>query len=398
MHVKLLDLMAGISRALDLISPAVVGHHRRTAELAANLAHGLDLCSEDVFDIFVAGLVHDIGAFSTKSRLDALEFDSKDILHAEHGYRLLSIVPHLSRSARIIRLHHTPWKNVPQSVDRREALLANVLYLADRIDVADIDAMLLPRLCSLSGTLFAPEAVSSLDDGILEAHDKRNAVEMKHWAGRLDDRIIPDSEVLGFANAFAHVIDFRSRFTATHSCGVAETAEAMGELVGMNAADVRNLRLAGLLHDIGKLAVPSEIIEKPDSLSEEEFKIVRSHPLVCEDILGAVSGFADVRDWASQHHERLNGEGYPHGLTAMQLSQGSRIMAVADVFTALTEDRPYREGMEREQALSVLRSMSKEGILDIDYVTVLCHNFSRINNVRVSSQQRARSRFRAIAA
>lgn len=398
MDLKIIDLTAGISHALDLISPQVVGHHSRTAEIAATLAHQLNFTGQDLTDLFVAALLHDIGAFSRKARLDALDFETKDIHHAETGWRLLCDVPHMARPARLIRLHHTPWDQIPEDVPADEALLANVLNLADRVDVAHLSPDLLPRLDRLAGTAFAPRVVDLLSPDVLAMREKLLADEGYTWLRRVENRIIPSSDVVGFCDAFSHVIDFRSRFTATHSCGVSTIAQELGRLTGMTEDELRLLKLAGLLHDLGKLAVPSEIIEKPDMLTESEFEIMRGHTLVTEKILGSVDGLGDICLWASQHHERLDGGGYPHGLASEELSEGSRIMAVADVFTALTEDRPYRSGMDRHATIQVLEGMVESGLLDGTVVNLLQQQFVSINDLRVLSQEKALSRFKALAA
>lgn len=398
MHVKIIDLMVGISGALDLISPQVVGHHKRTAEIATTLAHSLNLPAADLGDLYLAALLHDIGAFSLKSRIDALEFESADLEHAELGYRLLKTVPHLARPARIVRLHHTAWRSISDDIPADEALLANILNLADRIDAAGGRTEQLQRLHRLSGTIYSPKALTTLTDEIITLHQNLGSGENGSWKDTLEDTIIPHSDLLDFADAFAHVIDFRSRFTATHSCGVAETAAELGRMAGLSETEANSLRLSGLLHDIGKLAVPSEIIEKKGALTDSEFEVIRSHPRVCEDILTGISGFSDIAHWACQHHERLNGRGYPHGLNKNQLGIGSRIMAVADVFTALTEDRPYRNGMDKESSLSVLDTMAAGGFLDVRHVTLLREHYESIDRVRIASQDAAMRRFRSLAA
>ncbi|WP_018124170.1 HD domain-containing phosphohydrolase [Desulfovibrio oxyclinae] len=398
MDLKIIDLTAGISHALDLISPEVVGHHSRTAEIAATLARQLGFTGQDISDLFVAALLHDIGAFSRKARIDALDFETKDIHHAETGWKLLCEVPHMARPARLIRLHHTPWEHIPEDVPPDEALLANVLNLADRVDVAHLSPDLLPRLNRLAGTAFAPRVVNTISPDVLELREKLLSGDNYTWLSRIENRVIPASDVVGFCDAFSHVIDFRSRFTATHSCGVATIARELGRLNGMAEDELRTLKLAGLLHDLGKLAVPSEIIEKPGMLTESEFEIMRGHTLVTEKILGSMEGLGDICLWASQHHERLDGGGYPHGLSSDDLSEGSRIMAVADVFTALTEDRPYRPGMDRHATMQVLEGMVDSGLLDASIIKLLQQQFVPINDLRVLSQEKALSRFKALAA
>ncbi|MGC8574942.1 MAG: HD-GYP domain-containing protein [Caldisericum sp.] len=149
------------------------------------------------------------------------------------------------------------------------------------------------------------------------------------------------------------------------------------------------MEIAGYLHDLGKLAVPKEILEKPDKLSTEEFNVVKSHTYYTYRILSCIPNFETINRWASFHHERLDGSGYPFRLSAFDLPLGSRIMAVADVFTALTEDRPYRAGMDVDKALKIIENMSQNNILDVYTVQLLKKNIAKVNEARIYSQTEA---------
>jgi HD-GYP domain-containing protein (c-di-GMP phosphodiesterase class II) len=157
------------------------------------------------------------------------------------------------------------------------------------------------------------------------------------------------------AEAFASVIDAKSPYTARHSVGVATYAGAIGEGFGFDPARLRTLRRAALLHDIGKLGVSNLILDKPGALTGEEVAEVRRHPLYTEQILSRMAAFADIAEAAAAHHERLDGRGYHRGVGADRLSPEARVLAVADVYEALTADRPYRRPLERDVALGILR-------------------------------------------
>jgi len=166
--------------------------------------------------------------------------------------------------------------------------------------------------------------------------------------GRLDD----------IARAFARVIDAKSPFTYLHSERVAELAVTIGRRLHFAEAEVRDLRRAALLHDIGKLGVSTLILDKADRLTERERAEVRVHPAYTQRILERVTAFAGIVEVASAHHERLDGKGYHLGLPAERLSPMSRALAVADVYEALTADRPYRRGLPRNEAVAILRGLS----------------------------------------
>ena len=172
-----------------------------------------------------------------------------------------------------------------------------------------------------------------------------------------DDRLViaDEARLDRVAEAFAQVIDAKSPYTARHSERVAEIAVATATTLGFPDESLRDLRRAGLLHDIGKLAISNLILDKPGKLTEEEFAAVKRHPLVTEQILRRVTRFADIADIAAAHHEKLDGSGYHRGVRGDELGLPARVLAVADIFEAMTADRPYRGPMEMEQALELMR-------------------------------------------
>lgn len=152
--------------------------------------------------------------------------------------------------------------------------------------------------------------------------------------------------------------------------------------------------IAGYLHDLGKIAIPSSILEKPDKLNDNETKIMRSHTYYTYKLLSEVKEFDTINKWAAFHHERLDGNGYPFHIEGENLTLGSRIMAVADIFTAITENRPYRIGMKDETAIKVLHNMVNTGGIDKRITTLLISNFNDINNLRAQAQTEAANRYK----
>jgi HD-GYP domain-containing protein (c-di-GMP phosphodiesterase class II) len=407
-HIRLLDFLSGLSGALDLMSPEVVGHHKRVAYLASRLAHALGVDRKERTELFMAAVLHDVGGFTLQSRLAALSFEADGARHAEIGYRLLRDNPLLDEAAVIVRHHHTPRSrygvlNEPV----RKLQLAGILNLADRVDVLTLrhkacdPTEIMGHIRPRAGYQFDPAAVEALGD---------LAAEPGFWAplapaakedptrslpdDMFDERGFTHQELMQASTAFSHIIDFRSRFTATHSRGVAETAVILAEKSGMEGARLTAIRLAGNLHDIGKLAVPSEIIDKPGPLNEAERAIMERHPELGETILSSVPGLEDVTAWASQHHEKLNGTGYPNRLSREDIPLGSRVMALADIFTALREDRPYRPGIENGRTMAILEGMATGGALDPELVSLMRGGLVEIDACRRAAQASAAEEFR----
>lgn len=147
------------------------------------------------------------------------------------------------------------------------------------------------------------------------------------------------------------------------------------------------MMIAGYLHDIGKLAVPAGIIEKPAELSWEEWNIIKSHPYHTARLLGGVENFDRITSWAASHHEKLNGNGYPFHYNEESLGTGERIMAVSDVFTALMEDRPYRRGLEAGEALEILDRMADQHDLDGGILATLKEYWPEMDRARIEAEE-----------
>jgi HD-GYP domain-containing protein (c-di-GMP phosphodiesterase class II) len=170
------------------------------------------------------------------------------------------------------------------------------------------------------------------------------------------DRVIfvDDDRLDSISKAFARVIDAKSSFTFGHSTRVAFYADQVAAQLGFSAEKRRWLNRASLLHDIGKLGVSNAVLDKPDKLNDKEYDAMKLHPKFTEEILSRISIFKELAVVAGAHHERLDGKGYHKGLKGDEISLESRVITVADIYDALTADRPYRKAMPVEKALSIL--------------------------------------------
>jgi len=402
LQIRLFDLVISLSNAIDLVSSAVDRHHKRVAYIALSIGAELGLPMEQQKELMLAGALHDCGALSLKERLANLQFELENPHeHAELGYLLLQKFAPLSNIALLVRYHHVPWNEGggQEFKGKQVPMGSHLLHLADRIDVLISKQKeilgqvkgIVEMIKEFSGKMFVPELVEAFVS---------LAPKEYFWLGVVSpsiDSILSNrvklatidlsiEDLLSLTKLFSHIIDFRSRFTATHSSGVAASAEALARFAGFSERECKMMRIAGYLHDLGKLAVPTEILEKPAKLTEEEFNVIRSHTFHTYRCLEPIGGLDLINTWASFHHERIDGTGYPFHQKGQHLSLGSRIMAVADVFTAINEDRPYRKGMTRDRALQLLRQMVENTALDSDIVSLLELHFDEINSLRVAAQ------------
>jgi len=402
--VDLLNLVLSLSDAMDLASPELSQHQLRTAYVAWELGKIAKLPPGDVENLFIASLLHDVGALSLEEKIDIHRTDVVDPEpHCLIGEALLKEVPIFEPCARIVRFHHREWQDWQAPIDTSVVLQSQMLLVADFLERA-IDRRryilhqnqdIIARIGSLSGTVFHGQVVdmfrmiSRREDFWLDLVSPRvYSLLLHHGPGRRIELDLDQLRVI--SELFRNMIDFRSRFTATHSSGVAASASTLSRLFGLTEMEIGLMEITGNLHDLGKLVIPNSILDKPDKLTKEEFALMQQHAYFTYHVLTTVGGIRNIAEWAAFHHEKLDGTGYPFHLDAKRLDVNSRILAVADMFTALTEDRPYRNGMRKDEVLSILRNGRDRNCLDSNVVSVLEKNYDEIASFTAQKQADSR--------
>jgi putative nucleotidyltransferase with HDIG domain len=312
------------------------------------------------------------------------EFDTRELMRVrcERGASIATRLGFPAETADAIRALDEHWDGAGQPIGLRGSgipLLARIAGLAQTTEVF-VSVYSLPTTLDMlrqrSGRWFDPELARLVHSwrtdtpwwkqlygpGLSEYIER---IEPRDRVRTLNDHGLDD-----VAHAFAEIIDAKSPFTYQHSSGVAGYARAMAHKLGVPAASRRRVFRAALLHDIGKLGISNRILDKPGTLTEAERADVQRHPQYTLDILNRVRAFREFAWTAALHHERLDGTGYPWHLDAEQLDLPARIIAVADVFEALTAARPYRPGLPPAQALATLQQQAG-AIFDADAVAAL---------------------------
>lgn len=402
-QIDLQQAVLVIARAVDLVGVDDVLHGRRVAILAVECAKQLGWGQASQQLLFDAGLLHDAGVSSTqvhRSLKNELDWDGAED-HCERGYQLLADFAPLAHLAPIVRHHHTHWADLESgTIDSFVSLFTNLIYLADRIDVtaapyyADSSLLLhVQDICTLinryRGSFFAPQLV----DAFLAAAQTEafwlilNPDFIPHYVSDITSRestqYIGLADMKKFALIIAQIVDAKSHFTSEHSFGVARITRYMAERCGINGDRLELLEIAALLHDIGKLQIPDEVLESPRSLTLLETSVMRRHSFATYQILRRVTGLEELSLWASQHHESLNGNGYPFHLHAGELPLESRIIRVADIYQALAQNRPYRRPMAAGEILALLRSMAKDMEIDLQMVDFVASHLNGCHKAAV---------------
>ncbi len=418
--IRLSEVLAALSHALDMTEGQPVGHAARTTVLGLRIADELGLGDDDRAALFYALLMKDAGCSSSAARMSQL-FGADDLVLKQDGKlvdwsRPAEVLRYVSRHSavgvsplrKVTRIAGVASKlkqegqaivetrcergaDIVRRLELPEAAATAVRELDEHWDGSGNPYGLAGDAISVVGRIgcIAQNAEFFLAAGGHEAMRKMVDARRGRWfepaladallAIPADDPVwhalrsgsgerslaqlapadvaleADDARLDRIAEAFASIVDAKSHFTALHSQGVARYSVAIGRELGFDTSLLRDLQRGGLLHDIGKLGISSTILDKPGRLDAAEFARIKAHPVFTEQILSRVPAFAPLAASSSAHHERIDGGGYPNGLAGGQLTPYSRVLAVADVFEALTADRPYRDGMAADQALEIMR-------------------------------------------
>ncbi len=418
------ELLLAISSMDSLNDPILAIHAARTAFIAYSIAKELGHPARELYDILVAGLLHDVGlpvshsddCIAAIKDLNRNEECEEIHFHTELGYRLLNMFKNLKSIAKIVRYHHHAY--TCESTNDKVPLGSHIVHIADRIDIFVTENFGEDE--SYSKVLSSP---ATLEQFLKRASEKNlhpklvqlfiNKVNQREafWY-TLSDKVclketlettlrklgakLPVESFGELSKLLSYLIDFKSPFTATHSSGVARVAALLAKHLKFPPEDIEKIEVAGFLHDIGKVAVPTNILEKPSKLTQEEYNIVKSHAFYTHQIISKVNVSSKIVEWASFHHETLNEKGYPFKLSKDRLSIGSRIMAVADIFTALTEKRPYKETFPIRRVVSIIDNMANSGNIDPQIVWVLKKNLDHMLSELRKVQESATNEYQSL--
>ncbi|MFH1228607.1 MAG: HD domain-containing phosphohydrolase [Planctomycetota bacterium] len=385
--VFLKRFVLAVCQAFELLSRRIHLHQQRVTVICLNLANRLQLTQSDKTTLFYAGLMHDMGLFLTTREVNTLKFDNDEFTaHCEEAYSMLNRIELLRDAAIPIRYHHDNWAGPNKSglLKEKIPLLSQIIHLADRLevliqddkDMAEQSQAIIDKVCGYSGSWFNPQLVECL---------KEIAGEKMFWLSLTpeftsnflnefapeDKRKATLDNMVEVASVFAQIVDYKSHHTKGHSVQVTAMSLKIGIALRWPKDGLKRLWAAALLHDLGKLAVPNELLDKTEALTPQEYAIIKRHPYFGYVILSSIPGFDDIAEWTLYHHENLNGKGYPFGVSMNDIPQGARIIAVADKFTALTENRSYRKQMSSERAIQILEEEVTRNAIDKNILEVL---------------------------
>ena len=382
-----------LSEALDLVGVDEVQHGKRVAYIAVQCALQLGLDKDSCNELFEMGLIHDIGVSETsvhRHLVEEFEWDD-ETQHCQVGFELIKDYPPLSGYAYPILYHHTPWKKLKDiKLTSRHKRFANIIHLADKVVMLSAPyygSNILEKseyICSEIERYKDEHFNPSITQAFLNAAKTPAfwiAMENKYIYNFITDRCLISKsmtvsldEIQFLAQIFAIIVDAKSKFTSEHSINVGNLAFFISETYGLSRPVSIKIKIAGLLHDIGKLRIPDEILEKNSILNDKERAIINQHSFETYEILRKIPGLEDIAEWAGYHHEKLNQTGYPFQPYAEKISIEARIIAIADIFQALAQKRPYRNSSGPKEIVEILHNMVNRGEIDEMVVSIVAEN------------------------
>ena len=399
MKLDLTDMLYALSFALDKVETELLGldtgHGKRVAYLALLMGEEAGYEEEELRDFIGCCLLHDNAltefihdelSHSQMSQSISVELSHiADIKrskmehdHSVIGEQNIRLMPFRTDVKNIILFHHenADGSGAMGMTASETTLKSQILRLADIIDTTSrLETMTIAEFEEVRrfvqnrmGSIFSEEAVElflkAIDYDKIVCLQEKDVLSCLHE--KLQEKIsdYSDEEIRNIAGLFAKIVDYKSEFTQNHSRGVADKAAMMAHYYGFDKEKAIRFYFAGAMHDIGKLVVVNDILEKPGKLTADEYAEMKNHAAATHYILSQIKVIPDIVNWASNHHEKLNGNGYPQGLTAEEISFEERVMACIDIYQALTEKRPYKDGMSHEQSISIMQDMADKGELD----------------------------------
>ena len=387
MKIAMDKLCMVFSRAFDIIENEQLGasenHSLRVAVMCIAMGRRLGYDNDTISAITFCGMFHDSAL--TEYHLSQQEGSNKEqnmLLHCKKGQENVSWLPFDTDIEKLVLYHHErgdglgPFRKKEDEIPLEAAIIAaadavDATYHLQRVPPAELPA-LREKIASRADTYSTRAAIEVLlqvlDESLLGKMRDENikmVLEQELPAWKAD---INDPKIIRVGEFIACVIDYKSKFTHMHTSQIANRAWIMAEHYGYGPAERNSLFLAASLHDLGKIGVPTEILEKPGKLDDDEFNIIKGHVKNTLDWLDEMPDFENIINWAADHHEKLDGFGYSRRKPGDTLDFNSRLMACIDIYQAVSEPRPYHGARSHEETMQILFDMASKGFIDAKIV------------------------------
>lgn len=370
-----------ISNMLKMQNSKLMDHGSRVGYLVAKMLEKSGAGTKDIIDGYILGLLHDVGAYKTDEIDKLVQFETKQVYdHSIYGYLILKLSEVMEGKEDAVLHHHTPWEKLKQMRGGNEQM-ANMIFLADRVEIylrtkkKSIEMEKLEQIGAFSREnlelFYETEKTFEVQKRLLDGSFINDTEKYLYQAQ------FSEAELKRFIRMVAFLIDFRSESTVTHTITMVSAAVALANIMKLDKQQVDEIYTGAYIHDLGKVAIPLEILEKPGRLDYDEMEVMKTHIILTGNIIGGhVSD--NVYNIAMRHHEKLDGSGYPYGIRGEDMSIAEKIVAVADIYSALTGKRSYKDSMPKEKVVAILQQMAEKHQISEEVVRVLICNYDVI--------------------
>lgn len=373
-----------IRKTLGIINERIMQHGEITGYILYKmLEYERQYTDQELMDYLMLGMLHDIGLYKEENVKNVADFETDNLWpHSIYGFLFIKYFSPIGDKAEVILYHHLDYNKYGLVQSNYQHIL-ECLSLADRMETflhmreekKEYNYFNLYRDTKFSGAaldlfwkaeekygITAKLVDGSFRDEIAQLLNKHNTSEQYKRA---------------FLEMLVYTIDFRSEHTVVHTLATMNFAKQIGRLMRLGSKDLSNLYYGALLHDLGKIAIPLNILESTGRLSDEEMKVMKAHVRITEMILEGIVD-EEVLQIAARHHEKLDGTGYHKGLSEKDMTLPQQIIAVADILSALYGKRSYKEAFSKEKILDIMQSDADNNKINAEAVQKLAGNYDSI--------------------
>ena len=378
------DVYDIIRKTLGIINSKIMDHGEITGYILYKmLEYEEQYTQQELVDYTMLGILHDIGLYKEGNVKNISDFETKNLWpHSIYGFLFLKYLSPMGDKAEIVLYHHLDYNRYGMIHSRYKHII-ECLNLADKMDTflnlkeekLEKDYFNIYRDIKFSGAALElfhrAEAYYGITANLVNGSFRDELTEL------LSKRFFPEHYKKGFLEMLVYTIDFRSEHTVVHTLATVNFAQQLGRLLRLSGKDLRDLYYGALLHDIGKIAIPFNILESPGRLSDEEMRIMKAHVRITEMILEGIVDDA-VLQIAARHHEKLDGTGYHKGLSEKDLTLAQQIVAVADILSALYGKRSYKDAFDSDLIKKILTEDADNHKISKLVVDTLIRNYDKV--------------------
>ena len=404
MKLNLTETLYALSYALDTVQYEMGGisneHGKHVAFISYLIGKYLNYDNDKLNDLVGLAILHDNafteyvreeyndGNFYDYDQLTSSDANKirvgflNDPRHNVVGEKNIALIPFKTDVKNVLLYHHEnadgtgplhkKYYEVPE--------MAEIIHIADMMDVLfDLKTLTkaqfddaIGKITKLENKLFSKRMIDALVNSLsyddILILQKQGVINFLKENLRSEICDYSDQQIKNICQFFANIVDYKSSVTKNHSLGVASKCYKMAKYYKFDDDKAIRFYFAGAFHDIGKLIITNDILEKPDKLTSEEFEHIKNHAKATEKILSGISGIEDITRWASRHHEKLDGTGYMTNLDGDDLSFEDRLLACVDIYQALSEKRSYKDELRHKNAIEIMRQMAFDNKIDKNIV------------------------------